>query len=50
MTYYKGEQISMLHEQVHIAAKNAITKYINGNLTMAEELLKEIENASEQVL
>ncbi|WP_042475911.1 methyl-accepting chemotaxis protein [Bacillus ndiopicus] len=38
------------HEQVHVFAKQAVEAYNNGNIQVADDCLKEINQASEQVL
>ncbi|MEC1177032.1 methyl-accepting chemotaxis protein [Metasolibacillus meyeri] len=42
-------ELDHYHEQVHIFAKRAVEAYNNGNLSVAEDCLREINQASEKV-
>lgn len=43
-------KLDVVHEQVHISAKKAITALMNGEVEQAEIYLQELEQASNQVL
>ncbi len=49
-THPSYRELDHYHEQVHISAKQAVEAYNSGDLMTAENYLKQIEVASEQVL
>jgi methyl-accepting chemotaxis protein len=50
MLYIYGSTVEDPHKKIHELAKEAVTAYNSVNKTKAEQIYKEVESASKQVI